>query len=168
MSLNTSLEFRLRATLITALDLVNVSAPLDFQFTDQLGSGVVADMADRVWSDTRTLAASATEDLDFSGSLTQPDGSAFVLVKLKALLITAAAGNTNDVQVIRPAANGVPIFATASDQHNIKPGGMLFMYSPTLAGICAVTAGTGDLITITNSGAGTSVTYSIVAIGVSA
>jgi hypothetical protein len=168
MALSTSIALRINAAFTSALDLVTLSAPLKLDFNDSLDSGVAADQADRVFSDTRTVTASANEDLDLAGALLQVDGSAFTPAKLKLIFISAAAGNTNDVLVTRPASNGVPFLTAAGDGFALKPGGSFLLYSPTLAGICSVTAGTGDLINVANSAGGSSVIYSIIIVGTSA
>src|SRR5262245_32188080 len=72
-----------------------------------VGDGTGANQADRYFADTRPLAASGTEDLDLVGSLTNLRGTV-TFAKLKAILVIADAGNTNNVQVTRPASNGVP------------------------------------------------------------
>jgi hypothetical protein len=58
-------------------------------------------------------------------------------------------GNTNDVQLTRPA-NGVPLFLAAGDGVAIGPGDIFLLTNRK--GI-AVTAGTGDLIHVANGGA---------------
>jgi phosphoserine phosphatase len=87
---------------------------------------------------------------------------------VKALIIKAAAANTNDVVVTSAAANGFITWTKAAgDGVNVKPGGILVLVAPNAAGY-GVTAGTGDLLNIANSGAGTGVTYDIIVIGTSA
>lgn len=167
MSLSTTITARVQATLSSALDLATASVPLDSHQRLTWTSGTGNDQADLIWHDRRTLAASGTEDLDLAGGLTSALGAALTFAEIKALLIVAAGANTNNVVVSRPAANGVPLFAAAGDAIPVTPGGMLLWASPD-DGKVAVTAGTGDLITITNSAAGTSVTYDVVIIGVSA
>lgn len=131
-----------------------------------LTDGTTAGKADRLFTDTRTLGASATENLDLAAALTDAYGASLTFVTIKAVIIVAAAGNTNNVEITRPATNGVALFMAASDGIALKPGyGFAWMGS----GIgVTVTAGTGDLITVTNSGAGTSVTYTVCIIGTSA
>jgi hypothetical protein len=167
MALDTDLLIRVLATESSALDLVTPTAPINYSARTRLATGTGANQADKVFQDTRTLAASATEDLDVSGSLLTPLGGAFVVVRIKALIVKAAAGNTNNVNVTRPATNGVPLFLAASDGIPVKPGGAFVWVAPDATGI-AVTAATGDLITLTNSGSGTSVTYDVIIIGASA
>lgn len=131
-----------------------------------LTNGTGASQADRVFTDERTLAASATEDLDLAAVLTDAFGAAITFAKIKAVIIKAATGNTNDVQLTRPASNGVPLFMAAGDGIAIKPGGSFAWFAPGTG--VTVTPGTGDLLTLTNSGGTTGVTYDIVIIGTSA
>jgi hypothetical protein len=165
MSLTTSLNFRLTAALVAAIDLVTKSAPLDFTFSDDLASGTGVDAADVIFSDTRSTATN--EDLDLAGGgLTDNLGAAFAPAKLKLLFVSAPGTNPGNIVVKRPASNGVPIFDSAGDSHTILPGGCLLLYTPAAAGICSVTAGTGDLINVASS-SGTSF-YTIIIIGTSA
>lgn len=148
------------------LDLVTVSAPLSYKKSSDLATGTAANQADRVFSDTRTIAASTTEDLDVSaGALTDPGGAVFTITKLKMLIVCASSANTNNV-VILGDTNSVPILSTAATTNAIKPGGCTTFFDPTLAGY-TVTNSTGDIIQIANSGAGTSVVYDIVIVGTS-
>jgi hypothetical protein len=168
MALSSKLSLHLVSTLTSALDLSTATDVLDYPVTYNLvtGTGTTSGNADMQWSDTRTLTASATEDLDFAGSLTNALGSTQTFARIKAIIVTAAAANTNNVNIIRPAANGVPLFLAASDGTPVLPGGT-FMWVAPAAGV-VVTAGTGDLVTFTNSAGSTSVTYSIIVLGASA
>ena len=167
MALSTNMRLSLTSTLSSALDLVTSRAPLTYESTIDLASGVGANQADKIFADTRTLAASATEDLDLAGVLSDPLGAALTFARIKAVLIKAAAGNTNLVQVTRPASNGVPLFLAAGDGLSVRPGGLFLWVAPDATGV-AVTAGTGDLLTLTNSAGSTSVTYDVIIIGASA
>jgi hypothetical protein len=167
MALSTNLLIELDADLTSALDLVTATAPLELSDRTRLTSGTGLGAADMQWSDTRTLAASATEDLDLAGSLTGPVGGTLTFARIKLVYIKALAANTNNVNVTRPASNGVPLFLAASDGLPVKPGGAFLWMAPDATGV-AVTAATGDLLTLTNGAGSTSVTYSIVIIGASA
>lgn len=139
----------------------DLSAAISQAFTDGVGAGQV----NLVFSDQRTLSASATENLDLAGgSLTDIYGTALTFARIKAVIVKAATGNTNDVQVTRPASNGVPIFMAAGDGIALAPGAAFLWMAPTAAGV-VVTASTGDLLTITNSAGSTSVTYDILILG---
>lgn len=143
-----------------ALDVTTGRATTDINAVWNFANGTGADQASAIWTDTRTLSASATEDLDLAGVLTDAFGTTVAADRIKAILITAASGNTNDVQVTRPAANGVPLFMAASDGIAIGPGGGFMLVAPNASGV-NVTAATGDLITITNSAGSTGVTYTV-------
>jgi hypothetical protein len=150
-------------------DLGTSSATRALSAALTLAAGTGAGQADIAFTDTRTLAASATEDLDLAGALVGVEGAAVVFARIKAIVITAAAGNTNNVVVSRPASNGLVLFSAASDAIPIRPGGFLAVGTGAAdaTGI-VVTAGTGDLLTITNSSSGTGVDYSIAVVGCSA
>ena len=133
----------------------------------ELGTGTAASKADKIFLDARTLAASANEDPDLAGALTDPFGVAVVFAKVKAILIRAAAGNTNSVVVKPAAATGfLGPFGAATHTITIPPGGAMLLAAPV--GGWAVAAGSADLINIANSGAGTGVTYTITVLGTSA
>lgn len=119
--------------------------------------------ANILFSDTRTIAASSNENVDLSGALSDAFGASIVAAEIVAIFISAAAANVNSVQVTRPASNGfVGPFLAASDGVAIKPGEWQAFVSQSGWG---VTASTGDLLNIANSGAGSSVTYDIVIVG---
>lgn len=167
----TTLKTTVAASIETTFkNLLDLSTPTDNATVTakiQLANGTGANSADLCFHDTRTLAASATEDLDLAGSLAGPFGASQVFVEVRAVMIKAAAANTNNVNLTRPASNGVPLFLAASDGIAIPPGGV-FLWSCPADGKVAVTASTGDLLTLTNSSSGTSVTYDVVIIGTSA
>lgn len=166
MPLSTTIDVNLAAALTSALDLVTASAPLALNTRITMATGTATGKADLCWSDNRTVAPSGTDALDLAGTLTGNLGGTLTIVKLKAVLVRAAAANTNNVRLNRPATNGVPLFLAASDGIDILPGGLFLWVAPG-AGV-TVTAATGDLINIDNSGSGTSVSYDVVFVGTSA
>ncbi len=165
-TLTSKIVFSLSGNLSNALDLVTATAPLQKTYTVSIASGTGSDQADVIWSDTRTVAASTTEDLDLAGGgLTDPLGVAFAPAKVKLIVVCAAVGNTNSV-VVGGDVNSVPFLSTAATTVSVQPGGCLALLNQK-TGI-AVTAGTGDILQVANSGAGTSVTYDVLVIGTSA
>ncbi len=166
MSLTASIKAFVTAKLTRPQDQGTAAFPLSLAFALNLADGVGANQADRIWADTRTLGASATEDLDLAGVLTDVYGQAFTLARLKALLITAPLANLNNINVSRPAVNGVPIYLAAGDGEVLHPGGVILKVWPGLTAI-PVTAATADLLTITNAAGVNSVTYNIALIGAS-
>jgi hypothetical protein len=167
MPLTAAIQFSVTGRHTGTADLGTPVMPFGLSSAIALTDGTAAGMADRVFSDTRTLGVSATEDLDLAGVLTDAFGALITFAKLKALIIKAAAGNTNNVNLSRPAgATGVPLFLAISDGLVIPPG-YTFAWFGSGTGI-TVTPASGDLITLTNSAGGTGVTYDVVIIGTSA
>ena len=167
MALDSRLTVRAQCTHTDALDLGTVTLPLDFNWTDRLRTGTGADQANMLWTDTRTIAASGDEDLDLAGVLVDAFGDTLTFARIKGLIVAAAAGNTNDVEVSSDGSAGVPLFLALGDGITVRPGGVFAWFAPDATAV-AVTATTGDLINIANSSSGTSVTYDIVIIGASA
>ncbi|MDF5755821.1 hypothetical protein [Spongiactinospora sp. TRM90649] len=162
MPFDARLLVQLTANLTSGLDLTTVSAPLNWGRQPTLTNGAGAGQADLIWSDKRQIAGSATDSLDLAGALTGPLGGSLTFARIKGLLVAAAAGNTTDVRITRPAANAVPLLSAAG-YIPVAPGGLFVWYAPTAAGV-AVTAGTADLIDMVNGGA-TAADYDVVIIG---
>ncbi|MFF9199963.1 hypothetical protein ACF09L_32630 [Streptomyces sp. NPDC014779] len=157
------------AELTQALDLGAGRAPQSLSRSMALANGTGAGKADRVWSDRRTLAASATEDLDLAGVLLDAFGQAVTFARIKGIVIAAAAGNTNNVVVGNATSNAWSTLLGATGTLTLRPGAFAAVGTGTSdATGYVVTAATGDLLKIANSGAGSSVTYDIHIIGASA
>jgi len=166
MALTTKITLKVVATHTNPLDLVTGTAPVNKEYAFNWASGVGANQADKLYSDTNTLAASATLDVDLAGSLVSAFGKVITFTKVKAIIVSAAAGNTNDVAVGGAAATQfVAWVGDATDKVNVGPGGLLCLIAPDVDGY-AVAAGTTDFLRIGNGGAGTGVTYDLIIIGV--
>jgi len=155
--------------LTSALDLGTGRTPQTLARKMVLGSGTGAGKADRIWSDRRTLAASATEDLDLAGVLTDAFGSAITFARIKGLVIAAADANVNNVIVGAAAGSPWSTLLGATHTLTLRPGAFVAVGTGLLDAVgYAVTAGTGDLLKVANSAGSSSVTYDIEIIGVSA
>lgn len=174
MALTSSLRLALSAKLTAALDadtsLARTSTvPVSLDLAVSLANGVAAGQADRLFADARTLAASATEDLDLAGALADGLGGVAAFARVKAVVVHADEDNTNNVLVGRATSNGLSGLFGAAGAVILRPGAFVAVACDDAdATGYAVTAGTGDLLTIANSGAGSSVSYDIVVIGASA
>lgn len=164
MSLSATVKLLVSATLTGSLDLASQRATQELAYLQSFSDGVAADQANVIFSDRRNLAASANEDLDLVGSLTNLLGAAASMARIKAVIIKALATNTNNVQVTRPAANGAPLFMAAGDGISLAPGEVFAWFSPTAAGK-ALTGGSADLLNIANSAGSTGVDYEITVLG---
>lgn len=123
--------------------------------------GTNADQADILYVEERTLTASSTEELDLAGVIADAFGSTITAAELVGIIVLADEDNTNNVEVGGAASNAVPFLKHVSDIEVVKPGGVYVNFAPGAAGLCTVTAGTGDKLKIANSGGSTSVTYRI-------
>ncbi|WP_051338593.1 hypothetical protein [Streptomyces flavidovirens] len=151
------------------LDLTTAADELAFRRGVHLEDGTAAGKADRAFHDRRTLAASGTEDLDLAGVLLDAFGAALTFVKVKGLFIAADITNTNNVVIGAAATNPWAALLGAAGTLTLRPGASMgLMAGAADATAYAVTAGTGDLLKVANSGAGTPVTYDIVIVGASA
>lgn len=168
MSLNTTIRAGIIAALIGSADLASARADLAALDDIQLPSGTSSGRADLLFADERTISASSSENLDLTGgSLSDPVGAALVFAKVKAILIEADDGNTNNVVVGNAGANPfVGPFDDGTVTITIPPGGRLLLAAPSSG--WAVTVDTADILKVANSGAGTGVTYRIVIVGTSA
>jgi hypothetical protein len=164
--LNTRLGLTLASELTQAFDLASGSVPLSLARQYNWPSGTAADQADTIFHDQRTIAASGSDDLDLAGVLTNPFGATITFADVRLILVAASAANTNNV-IVGGDANALLFGGAAAHTVTVRPGG-LFLLAARDATAYAVTAGTGDILQIANSGAGTSVTYDVVIIGASA
>jgi hypothetical protein len=154
--------------LVETLDLANRQSPLGYKKVVSLSSGVGADQADLLFHDRRTLAASGTENLDLAGgTLMDPLQAGLTFARLRAVIVAAASANANNVLVASDGVAGVPLFIALGDGVAVRPGGIFCFVARDAVGVL-VTPATGDLLTITNGGAGTPVTYDVVLVGCSA
>ena len=126
------------------------------------GGTAATDEADVLYSKTRTISASGSENLDLTGALTDAFGATVAAAEVVAIYVKAHAGNANDVVVGGAASNAFNGPLSANGTLTIKPGE--FTVLTNKAG-WPVVAGTGDILKVANSGAGTSVTYTIVIVG---
>jgi hypothetical protein len=155
-----NLSLKIDSKLLKNLDLSQADDPVLINLLLNLSNGTGAGQASQHWHDTRSLAGSATEDLDLAASLTNAFGVTLTFTKVKLLYVRAATTNNvaNNVNFQRATANGVPLFLAALDGVSLAPGAIFLYYDPT--GV-TVTAATGDLFTVTNSAGTNTVSYDI-------
>lgn len=167
MSLSTVVGLNVSATINNSLNLGANAATLSSTFGASLIDGPSAGQANATYWDHRTLAASASESLDLAGALVNPVNTTVTFARIKALIVSADSTNVNNVLLGGAASNAVStLFSATNDVAVVRPGATLAW----IAGIAdatgyVVTAATGDLLQIANSGSGTSVGYSIIIIG---
>lgn len=165
---NLALSLSVQGTLTKALDLASVASPLQFGKSIALANGVGANQADKIFHDIRTINASSNDDLDLAGVLVDAVGDALTFVKVKMIVVVADSANVNNVIVGGAGATQmVGPFGANTHTVAVAPGGLFAVARADATG-WAVGAGATDIFRVTNGGAGTSVTYSIVIVGTSA
>ncbi|MBO9710571.1 MAG: hypothetical protein J7521_20410 [Caulobacter sp.] len=159
-----SIAVNIKSQLVGVGDLGTPRVPVNVEALLSLTAGTDAtSKANVLFADTRTLAASATENLDLAGALADALGATFTAAEVVAIYVKAAAGNTNSVVLFGAASNAFngPLSGT-TPKLTLAPGDFALL---TCKNGWTVTAGTGDLILVANSGSGTPVSYDIVVIG---
>jgi hypothetical protein len=112
------------------------------------GSGV--GQADKFFEDEDTIASGATKTYDLAGGgLNALLGNVLTLANLVALAIESDVGNTTNLTVFA-GSNPVPILVPTTATRVLLPGERLVMVRSG-GDLAAVTAGTGDTLTIVNA-----------------
>jgi len=118
------------------------------------------------FADTRQIAASGSESLDLAGgSLSDDLNNVLTFAAVKVIQIKAHDDNVNDV-VVGAGTNpliGGPFGSDGSGSVAVPPGGVFQWVAPKTG--LTVTAATGDILKVANSGSGTAVNYDIVILG---
>lgn len=168
MALTTTVSLSVVGLQTAAADLAQTVSTHSAAFGANWPSGTASGQADLIFSDTRTIAISGTDDLDLAGVLVGTIGTAITFARVKLIVVTADAGNTNNVVIGAAAATQfVGPFGAATHTLAVQPGNFA-AFSAQGATAWPVTAATADLLRIANSGAGSTVTYSIAIVGASA
>jgi len=162
-TLTGTLKVNIATTVGKTADFGNATQSVNSTKTITLSFGTVANQANQMFADSRTLAGSASESLDLSGSLTNAFGETIALTRIVALYIENTS-TTDSIEVGGAASNAVAsIFGATADTIKIRPGGFLLLGGADVTGY-AVVAATADLLKVANLGAG-STTYKIIIFG---
>lgn len=147
-------------------DFVNLSLPINYAKSLPFTFGTAANQINDEFDDYRTLTASSTENLDLAGTLTNGFGETLSLARVKIFYLE----NTSETETITigGAASDPFIgwFADATDKETVPPLGFVLRVAPGTTA-WPVTAATGDLLKIANSG-GASTTYRVYIAGATA
>lgn len=169
MTLTSELAIRFGVKLDGVVDLGSAQSKLSKSLVVSLADGVAAGQANRVWADTLTIAASATQDIDLAGALLDALGGTVVLARVKGLFVYAHSDNTNNVDVGGAASNPWIGLLGATHKVTLRPGAVFAVAAGQADALgYPVVAATGDILRLTNAAAGTSVTVDIAVIGANA
>jgi hypothetical protein len=142
---------------------VTLNAVLDYAFTNGTGN----DQVDLMYSDSVTLTTAANTEIDLAGVIADASfGDVLTFATIKAIMIVSTLDANKVLTVGGAASNAFESWVTAAgDSLKIMPGGALVLIAPNTG--YAVTAGTGDLLKVTNASGGSS-TFDIYVFGTSA
>ncbi|CAL9607274.1 hypothetical protein SUDANB95_05515 [Actinosynnema sp. ALI-1.44] len=169
MPLDTRMKIELLAKQTSPLDLATASVPLTITKEVALVNGAGAGQANLLYHKRRTLLASATEDLDLAGVLTDALGATLTFVRIKGILVVADPANSNNVVLGAAAANPWATLLNATGTLTLRPGTSFGVMAGSADAVgYTVTGATGDVLKVANSGAGSPVTYDIALYGASA
>ena len=146
-------------------DLSSVNDKLSFTAGANFADGTAADQANTLWSDTRTLADGANEELDIhDGTISNNFGNPLTLTKLKGLYIRNNSADAN-LLIGGGATTPIGIFSdAANDKLKLPPEGENLFIAPNVDGVDVTT---NSHIKIAHDGTGTAtLTYDIIVIGV--
>lgn len=164
MTISADISLVLSILNIPSSDLESPSSRLAQTLRNAFTNGSGAGQVNQMFSDTRTLASNTPESLDFNaGGLLDVFGNALTLTKLKLLAMSADPTNTTSLTVGNVTNGIVGFFGAATHSLLLNPGSLLLITSPDAGGY-TITAGTGDLLKVSN-GNGASANYNIVVLG---
>lgn len=146
------------ASLVPAPDVGTVEAKIAEVFGNAFTDGTGANQAKQIFADKFTITGAGTQTYDLAGSLENAIGEAVVFTAIKAVILR----NTGSAALTYGGGSNPFLgwLGDASDAIVIPAGGMVVLTDPT-AGGQAVTAGTGDIVTI----GGTDAAGTIIIIG---
>lgn len=163
MTMTSKIVTQLYALLTNTGDLQNAESTLNKVTSTSLADGTGQNQANMVFSDTRSLAGSASENLDLAGGLTSPLKDTITFTKIKAIYVKCAAANDGAIEFGEGIVNAfVGPFQASSVGVAVAPGGEMLLTAPKDG--WTVTGGTGDLLKAQNLGSATN-SYDIVLIG---
>ena len=161
---NGSVTVAVNATLTGDLDIGTGTHTVNSNYKTIFTNGTAADQANMMWTDTRTISGSSSDDLDLAASLTSAFGTTITFTSIKGIIISAAAANGGSISVGGDGAAALDtLFDAIDNEILIAPGGTFAIVNPNANGY-VVTATTADILEITNLD-GSSVTYDIIIIG---
>lgn len=172
MPLTTKIKASIEAVQTTSNDYGSPRFTPQLSALIDLASGTIADSADLIFVDERTVASAANDDIDLAGVLANALGGTLTFVEIVAILIInkskAGVANTTNLTVGAGTNPFLGFLAgTTPAVGPIRPGGVFLLAAPADVGIGTVTPGTADILRIANS-AGAAATYQIAIVGRSA
>lgn len=162
MDLATAMTMQITATATDTADMSDVAprAVLLARFIDTLTDGTGLNSANQVYADSGTIGAAATVNIDLAGTVTDVFGAVITFTVVKAVFVRNTTTATAAVINVGGGSNGAGLNAfdtwitsTAADGSEaviLPANAAVLLWNPTAAGY-VVTAGTGDLLSLTET-----------------
>lgn len=139
-------------TLGTATNALSIAVSKTF------ASGTATDQVDILWSKAFTLATGVSNDHDLAGALLTAFGATITAVEVVGIVVYNQTTTTGNYLTVGAGTNPWATMLNSAGTIKVGPDGVFCNYSPVDG--FAVTAATGDILKVLNSGAA-SVTYQI-------
>jgi hypothetical protein len=166
--LGLNLNASLQADVIGTSPLGSLHQNINSQFPLYLTGGTGPGQVDTVYTGTVTIAASGSTTITLQGSVTDAFGTTLTFQHVKAILLTAASGNSNDCVFGPGASSGFTgPFSGTTPAVAVSPGETYLQTKGQASQVGWPVTGSTDVIKIANSGSGSSVSCSIVVVGTS-
>lgn len=148
-------------------DYANIADPTadpSISLTDTLSDGRGADQANAVYYDSKQISASANQDYDLVGTLTNAFGDTvnFDIVKTIVVKNIGTSGTNGTIRVVGQTFSSW--CKDAQDYVVVPPGGMFMLHGPDVTGY-DVSEGS-DTLRITNTSGSLTAIYEIAVVGV--
>lgn len=132
-----------------------------------LVNGTSEGQCDRVYQVTSTLAASGTDTYDLAGVVENVYGTVISFAEVQLLAIQSQGATGQNLTIGKAASNPVTTIWSGTSAVEVVPGGGTIMKYGGVDGY-AITAGSADSITVTNTHGSASITYTLLIVGRSA
>lgn len=147
------------------LDIGTGTQSVNQNYKTTFTNGTGANQVNMMWTDTRTVSASSSDDLDLAGGLTSAFGTTITFTSIKGIVIKADSSNGDNLSIGGDGSAPITsLFNAGTDEIILAPGGTIALINPNANGY-AVTATTADILEITNLDSGASADYDIILIG---
>lgn len=164
MSLSTTIDLKVKVSQANNGDLNTAVSNTLIEKLLSLLNGTGANESNQAWSDKSQLAALAVDSHDLAGSMNDAFGNAITFTSITAILITANDSNVDNIEVGGNANAFASFVGGATEIIKVPPGGMLLITAPDATGF-PVTAGTADVLDITNVDGAAVADYELLLVG---
>lgn len=159
MTLTSKITIDFEANYAAGNDIADAEQVVAFAKRVSLATGTGVGKADILFTDERTLAAGANEELDLAGVLADAFGATVAAAKLKAIIVVADDDNGGNIEIGGAASNAFVLFKDATDIGVVEAG---CFFAQTFRTGRTVTAGTGDKLKMLNTDGAAGASYRLI------